>query len=181
MTTVAALVQHAGIPNAPPSSESPTAPVRTFAAIAGAPVPATGAVAATEGSVAMEDAAAGASAAAGSSWHEQLTPANVDGSTHTVAPPSAETDMDDVSMPAPADAPVSMRTRASLAIEIMLPTASGTLQGTVEGPSPWRLRRATMLTLRTSETAHTTQRRTRVMARRLSACSSTTRTMMTTW
>ena len=43
----------------------------------------------------MEDAAAGAGAAAGSSWHEQLTPANVDGSTHTVAPPSAEIDMDD--------------------------------------------------------------------------------------
>ena len=57
----------------------------------------------------MEDAAAGASAAAGSSWHEQLTPANADGSTHTGAPPCAETDMDDDSIPAPADAPVSMR------------------------------------------------------------------------
>ena len=57
----------------------------------------------------MEDAAAGASAAAGSSWHEQLTPANADGSTHTGAPSCAETDMDDSSMPTPADAPVSMR------------------------------------------------------------------------
>ena len=57
----------------------------------------------------MEDAAAGAGAAAGSSWHEQLTPANADGSTHTGAPSCAETDMDDSSMPTPADAPVSMR------------------------------------------------------------------------
>ena len=40
--------------------------------------------------------------------------------------------MDDGSMPAPADAPVSMRTRASLAIETILRTAPGTLQGTVE-------------------------------------------------
>ena len=133
-TSAAALVQHAGIPNVLPPSEPPAAPVRTYAAIAGAPVPAADAAAVTEGGVAMEDAAADASAAAGSSWHEQLTPASADGSALTGAPTCAETDMDDGSIPAPADAPVSMRTRASLAIATMLPTAPGTLQGTVEGP-----------------------------------------------
>ena len=85
-TSVAALVQHAGIPNALPPSAPPAAPVRTYAAIAGTQVPAADAAAATEGGVAMEDAAAGAGAAAGSSRHEQLTPANADGTTHTGAP-----------------------------------------------------------------------------------------------
>ena len=42
--------------------------------------------------------------------------------------------MDDDSIPAPADALVSMRTRASLAIATMLSAAPGTAQGTVEGP-----------------------------------------------
>ena len=67
-SSVAALVQHVGIPNAPPPSAPPAAPVRKYAAIASAPVPAVGAVVATGDGVAMEVAAAGAGAAAGPSW-----------------------------------------------------------------------------------------------------------------
>ena len=65
-SSVAALVQHAGIPNALPPSEPPAAPVRTYAAIAGAPIPAADAAAAAEDGRAMEDAVAGSSAAAAS-------------------------------------------------------------------------------------------------------------------
>ena len=55
---------------------------------------------------------------------------------HTGAAPSAEMDLNDDSMPVP-DAPVSRRTRLSLALASVLPAASGTTQGTVEGPATW--------------------------------------------
>ena len=46
-------------------------------------------------------------------------------------------DLNDDSMPVPDEAPVSRRTRLSLALASMLPPASGTAQGTVEGPATW--------------------------------------------
>ena len=70
--------------------------------------------------------AAGAVATAGPSWHGQMTPAGAGGSTHVGAPPSAETDMDDGSMPVPDEPPVSMRTRASLEIATLLSSVPGT-------------------------------------------------------
>ena len=54
----------------------------------------------------------------------------------TGAAPSAEVDLNDDSMPVP-DVPVSRRTRLSLALASVLPAASGTTQGTVEGPATW--------------------------------------------
>ena len=98
-SSVAALVQDAGIPNALPPSEPPAAPVRTYVAIAGAPIPAADAAAAAEDGRATEDAVAGSSATAPPPRHEQLALASADGSTHTGAPPSAETDMDNDSIP----------------------------------------------------------------------------------
>ena len=57
---------------------------------------------------------------------------------HTGAAPSAEMDLNDDSMPVPDEAPVSRRTRLSLALAPVLPAASGTTQqGTVEGPDTW--------------------------------------------
>ena len=46
-------------------------------------------------------------------------------------------DLNDGSMPVPDVAPVSRRTRLSLALASMLPPAAGTAQGTAEGPSTW--------------------------------------------
>ena len=54
----------------------------------------------------------------------------------TCAAPSAEVDLNDDSIPVP-DVPVSRRTRLSLALASVLPAASGTTQGTVEGPVTW--------------------------------------------
>ena len=90
----------------------------------------------------MDVTAAGAPApaeapAAGPSWHEAMTPASTGGPTHTGAAPSAEMDLNDDSMPVPDEAPVSRRTRLSLALASMLSTAPGTAQGTVEGPVTW--------------------------------------------
>ena len=45
--------------------------------------------------------------------------------------------MNDDSMPAPDEAPVSRRTRLSLAMAALLSSAPGTTQGTVEGPLTW--------------------------------------------
>ena len=66
-----------------------------------------------------------------------MTPASTGGSTYTGAAPSAEMDLNDDSMPVPDEAPVSRRTRLSLALASVLPPASGTAQGTVEGPATW--------------------------------------------
>ena len=46
-------------------------------------------------------------------------------------------DLNDGSMPVPDVAPVSRRTRLSLALASMLPPAPGTAQGTAEGPATW--------------------------------------------
>ena len=46
-------------------------------------------------------------------------------------------DLNDGSMPVPDVAPVSRRTRLSLALASVLPPAAGTAQGTAEGPSTW--------------------------------------------
>ena len=137
-SSVAALVRHAVIREALPLSDPAAGPIRTYAAIAGAPVPATGAVAAADGDRAMEEAAGDATAATAAPRHEQLTLANAGGSVQTGAPPSAESDMDDNSMPMPTDALVSMRTRASLAIATMFSGAAGTTaHGTAaEPPDP---------------------------------------------
>ena len=78
--------------------------------------------------------ASGAAAAAGPSWHGQMTPAGADGSTHVGTSPCAEIDMNDSSIPVPDEAPVSRRTRYSLAIATLLSSAPGMTQGTVEGP-----------------------------------------------
>ena len=90
----------------------------------------------------MDDTSAGASAqaeapAAGPSWHGLMTPASTGGPNHTGAAPSAEMDLNDDSMPVLDEAPVSRRTRLSLALASVLPAASGTTQGTVEGPATW--------------------------------------------
>ena len=158
-SSVAALVQHAGLTNALPPTP-PALPLQTFAAIAAAPAPAGGATVASESDAVMDVTAAGAPApaeapAAGPSWHEAMTPASTGGPTHTGAAPSAEMDLNDDSMPVPDEAPVSRRTRLSLALASMLPSspswvvarptfgsshdspAPGTAQGTVEGPPTW--------------------------------------------
>ena len=142
-SSVAALVQHAGLTNALPPTP-PAFSLRTFVAIAGAPAPA-GAVAVASGSDAVVDvtaAGAGAAApaeapAAGPSWHGLMTPASTDGSTHVGASPSAEMDLNDASMPVPDEVPVSRRTHLSLALASMLSPAPGTAQGTAEGPLTW--------------------------------------------
>ena len=66
-----------------------------------------------------------------------MTPADTGVPAHTGASPSAEIDLNDDSMPVPDDAPVSRRTRLSLALASLLLAASGTTQGTVEGPATW--------------------------------------------
>ena len=66
-----------------------------------------------------------------------MTPADTSTSAHTGATPSAEMDLNDDSMPVSDEAPVSRRTRLSLALASVLPAAPGTTQGTVEGPAPW--------------------------------------------
>ena len=45
--------------------------------------------------------------------------------------------MNDGSMPVPDEVPVSRRTRLSLAMATLVPSAPGTTQGTVEGPLTW--------------------------------------------
>ena len=141
-SSVAALVQRAGILFALPPPPSPAAPARTYAAITGAPAPAADAASASGGAVAMGVAAAGgavasgAAAPAGPSWHGQIAPAGADGSTHVGASPCAEIDMNDGSMPVLDEAPVSRRTRYSLAIVTLLSSAPGTTQGTVEWRRP---------------------------------------------
>ena len=141
-SSVAALVQHAGILHALPPAPPPASPSRTFAAIAGAPAPADDAALASESGAAMDVAAAGAVAsvatpAAGPSWHGLMAPASADGSTHVGASPCAEVDMNDGSMPVPDEAPVSRCTRLSLAMATLLSSAPGTAQGTVKGPLTW--------------------------------------------
>ena len=66
-----------------------------------------------------------------------MTPASTGGLAHTGAAPSAEMDLNDDSIPVPDEAPVSRRTRLSLALASVLPAAPGTTQGTVEGPATW--------------------------------------------
>ena len=141
-SSVAALVQHAGLTHALPPAPPLAPPPQTYAAIASAPAPTGGATVASESDAVMDETAAGAPApaeapAAGPSWHEAMTPASTGGPTHTGAAPSVEMDLNDGSMPVPDEAPVSRRTRLSLALASMLPTAPGTAQGTVEGPATW--------------------------------------------
>ena len=141
-SSVAALVQHAGILHALPPAPPPASPPQTYAAINGAPAPADDAAPASGSGAAMDVAAAGAVAsvatlAAGPSWHGLMTPACTDGSTHVGASPSAEVDLNDGSMPVPDEAPVSRRTRPSTAMGTLLSSAPGTTQGTVEGPLVW--------------------------------------------
>ena len=140
--SVAALVQHVGIANALPPAPPPAPPPRTYAAIAAAPAPAGGAAVAPTSGAVMDDTSSGSSAqaealGAGPSWHGLMTPASTGGPTHTGAAPSAEMDLNDDSMPVPDEAPVPRRTRLSLALASVLPAASGTTQGTVEGPATW--------------------------------------------
>jgi hypothetical protein len=119
---VTALVQHAGIANALPPPPPPPQPVRSYAAIAGAPANAT-APPPADADRAMPDAAVGA--AATNDWHGQLTPADGDAHMPVGAPPSAENGVDDDSMPAAPVEPVALRTRASLALAHLLAGASG--------------------------------------------------------
>ena len=56
---------------------------------------------------------------------------------HTGAAPSAEMDLNGDSIPVPDEAPVSRRTRLSLALASVLPAAPGTTQGTAEGSATW--------------------------------------------
>ena len=141
-SSAAALVQHAGIMHALPPAPPPASPPQAFAAIAGAPAP-TGEVAVASASGAVMDVtAAGAVAsveapAAGPSWHGLMTPASTDGSAHVGASPSAEMDLNDVSMPVPDEVPVSRRTRLSLTMASLLSSAPGTAQGTGEVPPAW--------------------------------------------
>ena len=134
-SSVAALVQHAGISNALPPPPPPAAPARTYAAIAGVPVPAVGAVAAIGDGAVMEVAAAGAVATAGPSWHG-LDDASGRGRVDARGRVPVRGDRHERHKHAGAGrtAGVSMRTRASLAIATMLASAPGTAQGTVEGP-----------------------------------------------
>ena len=137
-----ALVQHAGILHALPPAPPPAPPSRTFAAIAGAPAPVDDAALASGSGAAMDVAAAGAVAsvltlAAGPSWHGLMTPASTDGPAHVGTSPSAEMDLNDASIPVPDEAPVSRRTRLSLAMASLLSSAPGTSQGTGEGPPVW--------------------------------------------
>ena len=141
-SSVAALVQHAGILYALPPAPPPTSPPRPYAAIAGAPAPADDAAPASGSGAAMDVAAAGAVAsvatpAASPSAHGLMTPASTNGSTHVGASPSVEVDLNDGSMPVPDEAPVSRRTRLSTALATLLSSAPGTTQGTVEGPLVW--------------------------------------------
>ena len=94
--------------------------------IAGAPVPAVDAASATGDGAAIDVSAAGAVTTAAPSWHGQMTPAGAGGSTHVGASPCAEIGMNDGSMPVPDEPPVSMRTRASLAIATILASEPGT-------------------------------------------------------
>ena len=66
-----------------------------------------------------------------------MTPASTDWSTHVGASSCAEIDMIDGSMPVSDEAPVSHRTRLSLAMATLLSSAPGTTQGTAEGPLTW--------------------------------------------
>ena len=137
--SVAALVQHAGIAIALPPAPPPTPPPRSFAAITAATAPAV-APTTLETNVDMEPAAADASAANTGFQPSSTTVSAVSNATahgHTGASPSAEMDLNDGSMPVPDAAPVSRRTRLSLALASMLPHAAGTAQGTAEGPSTW--------------------------------------------
>ena len=139
--SVAALVQHDGIANALPPAPPPAPPPQIYAAIAAAPAPAGGAAVAPVSEAAMDGTSAGASAqaeapAAAPSWHGSMTPMSTGGPSPTGAAPSAEMDLNNDSMPVP-DAPVSRRTRLSLALASVLPAASGTTQGTAEGPATW--------------------------------------------
>ena len=139
-SSVMALVQHFGLTNALPPAPPPAPPPQTHAAIAAAPAPAGELTVATASDAVMDDTAAGASAeaaAAGPSWYGLMTPASTGGLTHTGATPSTEMGLNDGSMPVPDEAPVSRRTRLSLALASVLPAAPGTTQGTVEGPATW--------------------------------------------
>ena len=66
-----------------------------------------------------------------------VTPASTDGPAHVGASPSAEMGLNDGSMPVPDEAPVSRRTRLSLAMVSLLSSAPGTTQGMGEGPLAW--------------------------------------------
>jgi hypothetical protein len=142
--SVAALVQHAGIAIALPPAPPPTPPPQAYAAIAAASAP-VASVATSETETVMEATAAGASVAntglqtarttAGAI--RSVTPTSTSVPGYTGAAPSAEMDLNDDSMPVPDEAPVSRRTRLSLALTAMLTGASGTTQGTVEGPATW--------------------------------------------
>ena len=139
-SSVAALVQHAGIANALPPAQPPAPPPQTYATIAAAPAPAGEVVV----EAVMEEATAGASGAntgfqtarTAADAVRTVAPPSTGVPAHTGAAPSAEMDLNDDSMPVP-DGPVSRRTRLSLALASVLPAASGTTQGTVEGPATW--------------------------------------------
>ena len=140
-SSVAALVQHAGIANVLPPAQPPAPPPQTYATIAAAPAPAGEVVV----EAVMEVATAGASGAntgfqtarTAADAIRTVAPPNTGVLAHTGAAPSAEMDLNDDSMPVPDEAPVSRRTRLSLALALVLPAASGTTQGTVEGPATW--------------------------------------------
>ena len=140
--SVAALVQHAGIPNALPPAPPPTPPPRSYAAITAATAPAV-ALATLETNVEMEPAAADAPAANTGFQPSSTTASAVSSATahgRAGASPSAEMDLNDDSPPVPDAAPVSRRTRLASVLESLLPvrrTSSSTLQGTVEGPPTW--------------------------------------------
>ena len=137
--SVAALVQHAGIPIALPPAPPPTPPPRSYAAITAATAPAV-APTTLETNAEMEPVAADASAA-DTGFQPSSTPvsaaSNATAHGRTGASPSAEMDLNDDSPPVPDAAPVSRRTRLASAMASMLPHAAGTTQGTVEGPSTW--------------------------------------------
>ena len=137
--SVAALVQHAGIPIALPPAPPPTPPPRSYAAITAATAPAV-APTTLETNVEMEPAAADAPAANTGFQPSSTTVSAVSNATahgRTGASPSAEMDLNDDSMPVPDAAPVSRRTRLASAMASLLSHAAGTTQGTVEGPSTW--------------------------------------------
>ena len=74
-----------------------------------------------------------------------MTPADTNESMRTGTAPSAEMDLNDDSMPVPDDAPVSRRTRLSLALASVLPAASGAVPDATDGaaaeaPSARRVR-----------------------------------------
>ena len=139
--SVAALVQHAGIPIARLDAPPPTPPPRSYAAITAATPPAV-APTTLETNAEMEPVAADASAANTGFQPSSTTVSAVTNASalgHAGAAPSAEMDLNDDSNPVPDAAPVSRRTRLSLALASMLSPAFGTAQGTAEGPATWDL------------------------------------------